>query len=310
MLGRVVEIAQEGRHLSVCRGFMLVSDKEEGEIARIALDDIAIILAHAYQMTYSNTLLQECCSRGIAFVFTGKNHHPAGFLWPAEQHHEQSGIMGDQLSASAPLRKQLWKMIIQAKIRLQAEQLAVLRQPESALVEMARRVRSGDPDNLEAQAARRYWPLMMGEGFTRNRSTPDALNAMLNYGYAILRATTARAIMAAGLHPAFGIHHCSRQNTMPLADDIMEPFRPAVDRIVRQLASENVIEELGKPQKEILAGLHLQDCTVEGQTSPLGLAILRVATSLARSYREQKPLIVLPDSLYPPRQGSLTPCNL
>lgn len=308
MLGRVIEIAEEGRHLSVYRGFMLVSDKEQGEIARIALDDIAIILAHAHQISYSNTLLMECCARGIGFVFTGTNHQPAGFLWPTEQHHEQSGIMRDQCDAPLPLCKGLWKTLTQAKIRLQAEQLERISQPDGALLNLAREVRSGDPDNLEAQAARRYWPLMMGEGFTRNRTTPDALNAMLNYGYSILRATVARAIMAAGLHPALGIHHRNRQNTMPLADDLIEPFRPAVDCMVRKLATEE-IKELGREQKQVLAGIHLLDCTVAGETSPLGVAILRTATSLANSYKERSNLLVLPESLFPPKQASLMSCN-
>lgn len=308
MLGRIIEIAEEGRHLSIYRGFMLVTDKGQGEIARIALDDIAVILAHAHHLSYSNTLLMECCVRGIIFVLTGTNHHPAGFLWPTEQHHEQSGIMRDQCGAPLPLCKQLWKTLIQAKIRLQGEQLARVGQPDGALLALAREVRSGDPDNLEAQAARRYWPMMMGEGFTRNRTTPDALNAMLNYGYAILRATVARAVMAAGLHPALGIHHCNRQNTMPLVDDVMEPFRPVVDCMVRGLAKDE-ITELGREQKQALAGVHLVDCTVEGATSPLGLAILRTATSLASSYKERRNLLVLPDSLFPPRQGSLEPCN-
>jgi len=304
MLGRIVEIAEEGRHLSVYRGFMLVSDKEQGEIARIALDDIAVILAHAHQLSYSNTLLLECCARGIGFVFTGANHQPAGFLWPTEQHYEQSGIMRDQCDAPLPLRKQLWKTLIQAKIRLQAEQLQHIGQPDGALQALAREVKSGDPANLEAQAARRYWPMMMGEGFTRNRTTPDAVNAMLNYGYAILRATVARAIMSAGLHPSLGIHHCNRQNSMPLADDLIEPFRPLVDHMVHELAKEE-IKELGREQKQILAGITLVDCTVAGETSPLGVAILRAATSLANSYRERRNLLVLPESLFPSKQASL-----
>lgn len=308
MLGHVVEIAEEGRHLSVYRGFMLVSDKEKGEIARIALDDIAMILAHAHQLSYSNALLQACCERGIGFVFTSSNHQPAGFLWPAEQHHEQSGIIRDQCDAPLPLCKQLWKTLIQAKIRFQAEQLQVIGQADGALQTLARDVRSGDPNNLEAQAARRYWPLMMGKGFTRNRTTPDTANAMLNYGYAILRATVARAIMAAGLLPALGIHHRNRHNTMPLADDLMEPFRPAVDAMVRRILQQQP-ELLGREEKQQLASLHLQDCTLAGETSPLGMAVLRAATSLATSYKERNNMLILPDSLLSPRQASLLACH-
>ena len=112
-------------------------------------------MANAHQLTYSNNLLVECCNRGIAFIFTGSNHTPAGILWPTEQHHAQAGVMRDQLAASQPLCKQLWKQLIQAKIRLQGEQLKLRLKDDAGLALMADKVRSGDPDNLGAQAARR-----------------------------------------------------------------------------------------------------------------------------------------------------------
>lgn len=303
MLGRVVEINEDGRHLSVYRGFMRVTQDKE-EIARIALDEIAVILAHAYQLTFSNQLLLECCKRGIAFVFTASNHLPAGMLWPAEQHHAQSGIMRDQLNASQPLCKQLWKSLIKAKITFQAEQLALLRKEDAGLLALASRVKSGDPDNIEAQAARRYWPQMMGQGFSRNQDSGDTMNAMLNYGYAILRSAAARAIMSAGLHPALGIFHRNRLNTMCLVDDMMEPFRPKVDALVCKLLA-NGATKLSKEEKTMLAGIHLQDVTLSSQATPLGMALARAATSLAESYQQQRNVILLPESLHSPLQGQL-----
>ncbi|TAE34611.1 MAG: type II CRISPR-associated endonuclease Cas1 [Alphaproteobacteria bacterium] len=303
MLGRVIEIAEDGRHLAVFRGFLKVT-AEKQEIARIPLDEIAVIMAHAHQLSYSNNLLVECCNRGIAFMFTGSNHTPAGFLWPTEQHHAQAGIMQAQLTATQPLCKQLWKQLISAKIYFQGEQLHVQHGEDAGLYAMSKMVKSGDIGNLEAQAARRYWQRMMGKDFTRNQDDTDIRNKLLNYGYAILRSTTARAIMAAGLHPTLGIFHRSRINTMCLVDDVMEPFRPLVDAHVLTLIKQGV-GEVDKVAKTALASIHLNDVCLDGQAAPLGMAVLRVATSLAESYQSGKARLLLPESLMLPKNYRL-----
>src|SRR5690606_215333 len=136
-----------------------------------------------------------------------------------------------QAAASRPMAKRLWADLVRAKVRAQAAALAEFSQPPLVLETLAKRVRSGDPVNIEAQAAQRYWPSLFGPDFRRDRSA-DGVNALLNYGYMVLRASAARAVVSAGLHPSLGIHHKSAGSSLRLADDLMEPFRPAVDILV------------------------------------------------------------------------------
>lgn len=301
MIGRVLEIQEDGRHLSLYRGFMVVSVERE-EIARIPLDEIAVILANAYQLTYSHNLLLELAHRGIAFIACGSNHNPAAMFWPMDGHHQQTGIMMAQVESSQPLCKQLWKQLIQAKILFQHEILEAAGIKEGALREMAGRVKSGDTDNLEAQAARRYWPLLMGEGFTRDRNA-QGTNALLNYGYAIIRSGVARAVMAAGMHPSLGVFHRNRLNPMCLVDDVMEPFRPRVDWEVWNMQREGICE-VDKAAKQRLALLLLQDCTCKGNATPISVAMLRMTQSLAQCFQEcDAKKLQLPENLLKaPRQ--------
>lgn len=285
MIGRVLEIQEDGRHLSLFRGFMVVT-VEQKEIAHIPLDDIAVIITSAYQLTYSHALLIELNNRGIVFVACGSNHMPAAMFWPVDSHYHQMAVMKAQVTASLPLCKQLWKQLVQAKILAQHEVLEKSGIKESALCGMATRVRSGDPDNLEAQAARRYWPLLMGKEFIRNTDARGA-NTLLNYGYAIIRSGVARAIMACGLHPTFGVFHRNRLNPMCLVDDVMEPYRPRVDWEVKMLIQQGQTE-LTSDIKKRLALLLLQDCKFAGNTSPISVAILRTAQSLSVCFQNNK----------------------
>ncbi|MGE0753514.1 MAG: type II CRISPR-associated endonuclease Cas1, partial [Variibacter sp.] len=219
MGGRVIEIANDGRHLAIDRGFMTVADKGN-ELGRVALDDIAAVVANAHGLTYSNNLIVNLATRGVPVVLCSANHRPAAVVWPVDGHHAQAGRMSDQASASAPLKKRLWQQIVQAKILAQAATLTAVGAEAGGFRLLARKVRSGDPDNVEAEAARRYWPLLFGPSFRRDHDG-DGINGLLNYGYAILRAATARAIMAAGLHPSLGLMHSNRGNAMVLVDDLM-----------------------------------------------------------------------------------------
>jgi CRISP-associated protein Cas1 len=224
MVGRVVEIASDGRHLAVERGFLTVAEKG-AEVGRLPLDDLAAVVANAHGLTYSNNLLVTLATRGVPVVLCGPNHQPAALVWPVDGHHAQAGRMSDQAGASAPLKKRLWQQIVRAKILEQGAALAATGAEPGGFRLLARKVRPGDPDNVEAEAARRYWPLLFGPQFRRD-TEGGGLNGLLNYGYAILRAATARAVMAAGLHPSLGLMHSNRGNALVLVDDLMEPFRP------------------------------------------------------------------------------------
>jgi CRISPR-associated protein Cas1 len=291
MVGRVIEIATDGRHLAIDRGFMTVAEKGH-EIGRVALDDLAAVVANAHGLTYSNNLLVNLASRGVPVVLCGPNHRPAAVVWPVDGHHAQSGRMGDQAAASAPLKRRLWQQIVQAKILGQGATLAAVGAEAGGFRLLARKVRAGDPDNVEAEAARRYWPLLLGRDFRRDQDG-GGLNGLLNYGYAILRAATARAVMAAGLHPSLGLMHSNRGNPMVLVDDLMEPFRPIIDREVHRLKSDGVAD-VTPDAKAALARTMVIDLPADEGVSPVMTCLERLAGSLAKAYSGEADRLVLP----------------
>lgn len=288
---RVIEIAEDGRHLAKNRGFLTVSVKGE-EIGRVPLDDIGAVMATAASTTASCALLAELAERGIPFVLCGRNFAPAGLVWPVAGHHAQQRRMEAQLGASRALGKRLWGQIVAAKIRRQGWALAREAKPAGAFTRLAQIVKAGDPDNLEAQAARRYWPLLMGETFRRDVDAEGA-NALLNYGYTILRGATARAIVAAGLHPGLGIFHRHPQNAMPLADDLMEPFRPVVDLTVLGIIRSGTQQVTSDAKRTLAAVLLTEEMTSAGHT-PLSTCMIRLAASVADSFLTGEPALELP----------------
>jgi CRISPR-associated protein Cas1 len=295
MVGRVVEIETDGRHLAINRGFLTVSEKG-AEIGKVPLDDIAAIVANAHGLTYTNNALIELSTRGVPIVLCGANHMPAAIVWPVDAHHVQTGRMNDQIAASLPLKKRLWAQLVRAKILAQAATLAAAGTSNAGFFLLSRKVRSGDPDNVEAEAARRYWPLLMGSGFRRDKDGAG-INGMLNYGCAVLRAGVARAVMAAGLHPGFGLMHSNRSNPMVLIDDLMEPFRPTVDREVFRLMRDGA-SEVNKDIKTALARIMVTDLPTSLGLSPLMVCAERLAQSLAKAYAGENDKLELP---LPPR---------
>jgi len=296
MIGRVVEIATDGRHLALSRGFMTVSSKG-AEIGRVPLDDIGVLLCHAHGLTYSNNLLVELSRRGAAVVLCGPDHMPLAWVWPLDAHHVQALRMRHQLDADEPLKKRLWQALVRAKIRQQGAVLERMGKPHGAFDLLARQVRSGDPENVEAQAARRYWPLLMGEDFRRDRQAIGA-NAMLNYGYTVLRSGVARAVVSVGLHPSLGLHHSNRGNAMCLVDDLMEPFRPLVDFLVARLMARGETS-VTTPVKADLAAVLSIDVTTARGTTPVSTCLERLALSLAGAFEAGKGDLELPEPLLP-----------
>jgi CRISPR-associated protein Cas1 len=291
MVGRVVEIATDGRHLSIHRGFLVVAE-HGAEVGRVAMDEVAAVVANAHGLSYTNNALIELSGRGVPIVLCGPNHMPAAIVWPVDSHHVQTGRMHDQIAASLPLKKRLWAQLVRAKILAQGAGLAAVGAPSGGFYLLSRKVRSGDPDNVEAEAARRYWPLLFGKGFHRDTDA-DGINAMLNYGYAVLRAGVARAVMAAGLHPGFGLMHSNRGNPMVLVDDLMEPFRPSVDREVSRLARQGTTK-IEKESKAELARVMIVDLPTAAGMSPLMICAERLAQSLARIYAGEAAALDLP----------------
>lgn len=291
MIGRIIEIAGEGRYLHVKRGFLVVEHRG-AEVGRVPLDDIAGLIANAHGLIYSNNLLVALAERACPLVVCGKNHAPAALLWPIEAHHRQGGRMDAQLGASQPLRKRLWKALVQSKLSMQAATLGAYGLPETPLRSLVRKVRSGDPGNMEGVAARRYWPMLLGKSFRRDQSATD-INALLNYGYTVLRATVARHLLATGLHPGIPLHHANDLNSMRLVDDLMEPFRPLVDAQVRQLADIGLYE-VDPVTKRELALLMSRSIPTPAGLSPIANAIERLCLSLAQVFEGGRADLALP----------------
>lgn len=287
-----MDISSDGLHLSRSRGFLLVT-RDRVEIGRTPLDQIAAVIVHAHGTTWSTSLLTELAERGVPVVLCAANHAPRSVLLPLKGHHAQGVRIRSQWNAGAPFRKQAWKQIVIAKVRMQAQVLAVAGQPHARLDHLVRKVSSGDSTNVEAQAARYYWPLLMGECFRRDPGSGGA-NALLNYGYTVLRAATARGVVAAGLHPSVGLHHSNRGNAFALADDLMEPFRPIVDLTVRKLACRHG-ETVDRNAKQSLARLTAFDLPLGSGVTPVSLALVKLATSLGQSFENGKLVLALPD---------------
>ncbi len=294
MIGRIVEIADDHRHLSLLRGFMVVSatDGERQELGRVPLDDISAVIGNAYGISYTNNLLVELAQRGAPFVLCAANHNAVGMLLPISGNYQQAKRFDAQIAASRPTRKRVWATIVRTKIQQQDAVLNATGVPAGSLAILKGKVRSGDPDNLEAQAARRYWGQLFGTEFRRDREL-RGINALLNYGYTVLRASTARAVVAAGLHPTLGIHHSNEGNPMRLVDDLMEPFRPLIDLRVWRLTRDVVVDVTPEAKRAIVHTLHADMHTSVGAT-PVSVCIQRLATSLAQLYLGERETLDFP----------------
>lgn len=294
MIGRIVEVADDRRHLFLSRGFMVVQDTEgeRKELGQVPLDDIAAVIANAHGLSYTNNLLVALAERCAPFVLCAANHNAVGMVIPVEGNYQQAKRFDAQIAATQPLIKRLWADIVKSKLQQQAAALEATGAPSIPLSALVRKVRSGDPDNFEAQGARRYWGLLFGEDFRRDQQG-GGLNAMLNYGYTVLRATTARAVVAAGLHPTIGLHHSNEGNAMRLVDDLMEPFRPMIDLKVWQLHKQG--EGLITPEsKRALVRTLYDDMQTSAGATPVMVCAQKLATSLAQVFMGEKDKLDLP----------------
>jgi CRISPR-associated protein Cas1 len=280
--------------LFLSRGFLVVQDTdgERKELGQVPLDDVAAVIANAHGLSYTNNLLVALAERCAPFVLCAANHNAVGMVLPIDGNYQQAKRFDAQIAASQPLIKKLWAEIVKSKLQQQAAALEATGAPFIPLSALVRKVRSGDPDNFEAQGARRYWGLLFGEDFRRDQQG-DGLNAMLNYGYTVLRAATARAVVAAGLHPTIGLHHSNAGNAMRLVDDLMEPFRPMIDLKVWQLHKQG--EGLITPEsKRALVRTLYDDMQTSAGATPVMVCAQKLATSLAQIFMGEKDKLDLP----------------
>jgi CRISP-associated protein Cas1 len=284
MTDRILEISQAAASLHV-RYSQLVIEPEDGLPATSTpVSELAVLLISHPRVLMTQAVIASMAENGGMVVVCDQKHLPTAMMLPLQMHTTQTERMARQAQAPAPLRKQLWRQIVRAKIEAQGRLLEKLHGSDSGLRAMAGRVRSGDTGNLEAQASRRYWPALFADPkFRRGREGPDQ-NSHLNYGYAVLRAVVARALCATGLHPSLGLRHHNRYNPFCLADDLMEPFRPLVDRVVYQWVQEHdPSQPLDKTAKSCILQPILQRYEWEGESRTLFDWIARAASSLAQA---------------------------
>jgi len=292
LIKHTLEISREPAHLAVRNRQLLI--KRDGQVcASIPCEDIGVALVDHPQTTYTHAALTALAESDAAVVICGANHLPIAVLLPLAHHSQVVTRLNDQLSAGRSLQKQLWKQIVVAKIKAQAANLSPDQPAHRKLLALAREVRSGDPRNVEAHAARIYWANWLWQEEFRRDPDGVGLNAFLNYGYAVLRAAVARAIVAAGLLPSLGIHHCHRGNAFCLADDLMEPLRPVVDDRVREMYREGY-DELNQPGKAALLGVLTQRMRMGEQTGPLMAMLHRHVASLVRCYTGESRRLEIP----------------
>lgn len=235
MTERVLDISATAAFLHSRNG-LLVIEAEGQELDSIPFADLAAVVVSQRHVTFSQSVVTGLAQAGAALITCDERHHPAAMLLPLVGHHAQAERFRKQADLAQPRKKRWWQAVVRAKISAQARTLTRAQGTDYGVGAMAKRVGSGDPQNVEAQAARRYWTALFGNtGFQRGNED-DVRNAHLNYGYAILRASVVRALCASGLQPAFGLHHRNAQNPFALGDDLMESYRPVVDWAVVELS--------------------------------------------------------------------------
>lgn len=292
MIKQTVEISTEAVHLASRQGQLIFRRKGKAD-CRTPCEDLGVVVVDHPQTTYTHQALSDIAASDAVLVICGDNHLPIALMLPLTNHSQVVWRVNQQIDLQKPIRKQLWRQLVAAKIRNQAGNLPSEMPAKSALLAMAKRVKSGDPDNLEAQAARVYWANWLGSVEFRRDQDQDGINSFLNYGYAIIRAAIARAIVAAGLMPCLGLHHCNRSNHFCLADDLVEPWRPFVDDRVREM-SRTGYDTLNQPAKAELLRILEMTVRLNGEAGPLLVSMQKFIGSLVRCYNGESKKLEVP----------------
>ena len=279
--------------LSLKDNQMVINTKQMPDIKQtVPIEDIGFVVLEHQQTSITLPLLNALSDNNVAVILCGENRMPNAMLMNLDSNTTQGESFRAQIDASEPLKKGIWKQVVEAKIRNQAALLNKLGKNGEKLKPYYTNVKSGDSDNREGIAAKIYWNELFGDGFVRHREGVEP-NNLLNYGYTLLRAAVARALMGSGLLPALGIFHRNRYNAFPLADDIMEPYRPYVDEIVYHMYT-NGMTELNKETKSQLLHILFTDTVFNKVTRPLEVGLTMTTASLAKCYVGTSKKIVYP----------------
>lgn len=270
MIKRIVDISEQA-YIHIKHQQLLI-EKEEKTIGQIPIEDLGVLILQNPAIVVTQRVIIACQQNNVAVLFCDGRHLPYSVILPVSDGHTlHQKVMRTQIEAKIPVTKRIWKQIVQQKIIEQERTLSLSGTNTAVLGRLASKVKSGDAENHEAQAAQHYWPRLFGKSFRRNHDAAG-MNALLNYGYAVVRALIARAVVAGGLHPAIGIHHHNQYNALCLADDLMEPFRPWVDWLVYQIWVENKRAEIDRDTKKNILGVLSETVHMNKKTMPMMIA--------------------------------------
>ncbi len=292
MIKRTIDIS-EPAYLHLKHQQLLI-DKKGETIAQIPIEDIGTLILQHPAIIITQAAVITCQKHNVALVFCDERYLPYSLLLPiSDGNNLHAKILKQQIALTLPTKKRLWSQIVKQKITNQAKTLKAFDKTYQPLERLASKVKTGDPENLEAQAAQKYWRLLFGEQFRRDTEL-DGINSLLNYGYAIMRAMIARAIVGSGLHPALGLYHSNQYNGLCLADDLMEPFRPWVDFEVYRLAIDNPQIQVNKETKLPLLNLLAEPVQWEQQILPLMVACHYFLAVLKRAFEDSALQLIYP----------------
>jgi CRISPR-associated protein Cas1 len=300
MIKRIIEISSARTRLSIKYGQLIIKEDHE-QVASIPCEDIGVLLVDHQGTCYTHCVFTELLRCGAAVVLCGSNHHPDGMLLPIETNSVQTERFRQQIKAKEPVKKRLWKQIVQAKIKHQAKLAGKDSDIYKSLMALRQRVRSGDPSNIEAQASRKFWPVYLQEMDSAQQAFRRDINGappnnMLNYGYMVMRAAVARALCSSGLLPSLGIHHRNRYNAFCLADDIVEPFKGFVEAKVKDIYINNgPVDDLDQQTKAMILEVLYEPVKIAGYEGPLMVGLHRTAASLQRCFAGEQKYLDLPE---------------
>ena len=310
MIKRTVEISSHASHVCVrLQQLQIRRHADDGSApiaASIPCEDIGLLVLDEPRNTFTQHALAALADAGAAVLVCGGNHLPAAMLVPLSSHGEVLTRLTLQINATRPTTKRLWQQIVRAKVLAQAMNVSRDAFLHRKLMNLRADVKSGDTTNIEAHAAKAYWAALRDldpawRDFRRQgQAADDPLNGMLNYGYAVMRAAVARALVAAGLLPALGLHHANRANAFALADDLLEPLRPIVDARAAQLVRQGY-DQINRPVKQAMLELLTTECDCGEQAGPLMVCLHRYASSLVKCLSGDTRRLDIPEARRPER---------
>ncbi len=283
MIKRTIYIGNPS-YLKISQNQLIVQEPKTKEVkGTVPIEDIALLMLDHFQITISNQLITYLQGNNVAIINCDAHHLPLGIMLPLYGHTEQSEKVKHQIEASEPLKKQLWKQTVEQKIKNQQALLKTFAKPHEHMENYIQNIKSGDVTNMEGKAAQFYWKNLF-DNFTRERFG-NAPNNLLNFGYSVLRSIVARALVSSGLLPVLGIFHKNKYNPYCLVDDIMEPYRPFVDKIVyNYITLHGITNELTKDVKSTILSIAIHDVMIDNIQRPLLVAVSTTTSSLFKCY--------------------------